>query len=833
MAYNNLHGNWGYGGPTGWTGEAPNEPLGTSTERSRIERSRDRGGVEGAQNDPWHANHAPQSIGAPQVTFFGAHTQMQPPPASSTFAPGWAPPAHDHAIPHSHPVSPRNHAGPSYAPYPGPMPQTQSYNQSGTPLQPTAPSQPTAPLQQPMAPPQRHDLPHPHAPPVSLSQLAVAPLPNQHRPLPPPHLYSSNAAHQDQTFRGMPDQAHQARPNLSAHQSGSGPPPSHQYINPAGAGSSTQIPQAYLSAHLFTFISPVQRKRPRIEEVEDVDAPRTSARPAHTTGRAQELDNGPRRQDDILREQALQDAIRHLAQPQAVLDTSQADQANAHDRHTQGHQGTVPEDGEADDENEGGMGPSRKSRARRHGRSKRRRVASPAFEGAGTQGHPQGQGDSDDGDGDDDDDTPPRPSPPQPRAIPQWDQTVPCTVPAGRKSRPTVHVKLARHIRSTMLALLKRLTRASPLPPLPPDDVRYPTLNNFSIRFDQSETCFFNQIAANIAALQIRRDYPAKLPEQLVKQIPEMVTSHIRYLCRCYKSELKANGDELRATRLKRASANSRAHTLFASRLKIIDRFPNALGKHRALIVHLGIEGTSSDEEEPGPPDQRSYTVKQRVELSSKVKTLKNKLDLAYNLYYKGPGSKGSQMHRRRPSGEPSSRPFMIEGLPITCISREWLRTLSKPEREFYEFAPHKYDYSFPDNLLKRLESATKIDVDSTGDEDEDEGGDGDEDGDEDTDKNRDEGGGDEDGGAGEERREGYGKNTNTGGNEGREWGGDEAVYEDGGEAGADADMDDVSGREGDGTGRLYEDDIDGGLQNEEGNGGDGLYEDPWYKDEL
>ncbi|KAG9087970.1 hypothetical protein FRC06_002278, partial [Ceratobasidium sp. 370] len=266
-----------------------------------------------------------------------------------------------------------------------------------------------------------------------------------------------------------------------------------------------------------------------------------------------------------------------------------------------------------------------------------------------------------------------------------------------------------------------------------------------------------------------------------------------------------------------RASANSRAHTLFASRLKIIDRFPNALGKHWALVIHLGIEGTSSDEEEPSLPDQRSYIVKRRVELSSKVKTLKNKLDLAYNLYYKGPGSKGSQMHRRRPSDKPSSRPFMIEGLPITCISREWLRTLSKPEREFYEFVPHNYDYSFPDNLLRRLENATEIDVDSTEDEDED----------------RDEGGGGEVGGAGEERREGSERNANTGGNEGGECGGDEAVYEGGSEAGADADMDDVSGREGDGAGRLYEDNVDHVLRNEEGDGGDGLYEDPWYKDEL
>ncbi|KAG8699255.1 hypothetical protein FRC08_005413 [Ceratobasidium sp. 394] len=365
-----------------------------------------------------------------------------------------------------------------------------------------------------------------------------------------------------------------------------------------------------------------------------------------------ELDDDPRRQQDIFREQALQDAIRHLAQPRAAPDT-QADQANPHGQRTRGHQGTVPEeeDGAADDENEGTR-PARRPWARQHGCGKRRRVALPEFEGAGTRGHPEGQENSDD---DDNDDAPPQPSPPQPWPIPQWDQTVPCTIPAGRKSRPTPQIQLARHIRKTMLTLLKRPTHTSPLPPLPPDDVRYPTLNNFSIQFDQSETSFFNQMATNIAALQIRCDYPKRLSKQLTDQIPKMVTSHIWYLCRCYKSALKANADEQRAARLKRASSNSRAHTLFASRLKIIDRFPIALSKHRALIVHLGVKGTSSDEEEPSPPDHRSYLVKRHVELSSKVKMLKNKLDLAYSLYYKGLGSKGSQMHRRQPSDKSSS----------------------------------------------------------------------------------------------------------------------------------------------------------------------------------
>ncbi|KAG9098032.1 hypothetical protein FRC06_006906, partial [Ceratobasidium sp. 370] len=500
---------------------------------------------------------------------------------------------------------------------------------------------------------------------------------------------------------------------------------------------------------------------------------------------------------DILREQALQDAIRHLAQPRAAPDTSRADQANACRQHAQGDSGAVPEDngGVADNESEGEEEvPRPRPRRRGPGLRKRRRVATPEPEGAGTAGNPRDNGDSDE-----DDDVPTRPSPPQPRPIPQWDQTVPCTVSAGRKSRPTLRVQMAQYIRKTLQILLKRPTRTSPLPPLPPDDVRYPTLSNYCIRFDESETSWFNQLAANIAALQVRRDFPGRLPKSLADDTLEMVTSHIRYLSRCYKASLKADADELRAARLKRASANSRAHTLFASRLKIIDRFPNSLGKHRALIVHLGIEGTSSDEEEPGPPEQRSYLVRQRIELSSKVKTLKNKLDLAYNLYYKSLGSKGSQMHRRRPSDQPSGRPFMIEGLPITSVSRRWLQTLSKPEREFYEFVPHKYDYSFPDELLRRQEMPIEMEVDGTEDEDEDES----EDGDGNSGDAAGEGGtGDGGGGAGAGEGE-YCRETN----------GDEGAHDEGGDgddAGTWGDEDMYDGAGGEAAEALYQESLYG-----------------------
>lgn len=84
-----------------------------------------------------------------------------------------------------------------------------------------------------------------------------------------------------------------------------------------------------------------------------------------------------------------------------------------------------------------------------------------------------------------------------------------------------------------------------------------------------------------------------------------------------------------------------------------------------------------------------------------KTKSPCSKLDAANNLYYKGPGSKGSHVHHRVRSDLISNRPFRIEGLPITCMSRAWLSELDEAEKEFYMFHPHRYDYSFPEALLK------------------------------------------------------------------------------------------------------------------------------------
>ncbi|KAG8714619.1 hypothetical protein FRC11_007777 [Ceratobasidium sp. 423] len=288
-------------------------------------------------------------------------------------------------------------------------------------------------------------------------------------------------------------------------------------------------------------------------------------------------------------------------------------------------------------------------------------------------------------------------SPPEPPKPINWDQSVVCDTPAGRQARARREVFLAGLIRGTLGSMLKRTSNREPLPHPPPASLRAPTNNEFGIRYEENERSPFNQMAANVVAERIIRDQLDLLTAAEKLELRRKVTKHIKYLCRRYKDENCSDAEEFNRRRLKRCSAGSRKRQLYETRLQTLDRFPAALGKHRRLIVHLGVDGTSSDEEDHRSPG--IYKIKMKPELSSKVTQLKRNLDFVYNLYFKGPGSKGSQVHRRVPSNLVSNRPFTIEQLPVTCVSRAWFQGLELPEREFFRFQPHKYDYSFPTSL--------------------------------------------------------------------------------------------------------------------------------------
>ncbi|KAG9087250.1 hypothetical protein FRC06_002623, partial [Ceratobasidium sp. 370] len=145
-------------------------------------------------------------------------------------------------------------------------------------------------------------------------------------------------------------------------------------------------------------------------------------------------------------------------------------------------------------------------------------------------------------------------------------------------------------------------------------------------------------------------------------------------------------------------SANRRMHTTFNHRMHVVNTIPKLM-KHKRLMVQLGIEGTSSDEEDPDAPGV--YRVKQIKQLSSSVRELKRKLDDAYEVLEKGRKVKGSWGRKRIPTNELSSRKFRIKGLPQNCLNRAWMSRLSDTQKSFFKFADYDYDFTFPDEILK------------------------------------------------------------------------------------------------------------------------------------
>ncbi|KAG8778634.1 hypothetical protein FRC12_024879 [Ceratobasidium sp. 428] len=296
---------------------------------------------------------------------------------------------------------------------------------------------------------------------------------------------------------------------------------------------------------------------------------------------------------------------------------------------------------------------------------------------------------------------PRRPFPSQPPAEETWDQSVPHNDPAGKQAREARRVFISGAIRKTIMQLLKRTDKKQPLPDSPPDEIRYPTENNFGIRWEETHKSIFNRLAADIVFKKVCADWEgdALTPEEL-KELPAQVSEHVRYLGRTWKTAQHEDAKELKKIQLKKASKASRRATLYESRLKILDRFPRALNMHRMLVTRLGLDGTSSDEEDP--VRKGVYLINRRPELSTHVQVLKSKLDLLVKLWIKGPGSKGSQMHVRIPSDNVSTREIDVTGLPITCMSGEWLRKVPKVQREFYRFILHKYNFRVHEKLFDR-----------------------------------------------------------------------------------------------------------------------------------
>lgn len=80
---------------------------------------------------------------------------------------------------------------------------------------------------------------------------------------------------------------------------------------------------------------------------------------------------------------------------------------------------------------------------------------------------------------------------------------------------------------------------------------------------------------------------------------------------------------------------------------------------------------------------------------------LSRQLDQAYAIHFKGPGSKGNQLHHCIDTGILSTWRFNIQGLLLSCIDQGWLITLTDIQKDMFEFCEIDYDFSFPKELLE------------------------------------------------------------------------------------------------------------------------------------
>ncbi|KAG8732658.1 hypothetical protein FRC10_000778 [Ceratobasidium sp. 414] len=230
-----------------------------------------------------------------------------------------------------------------------------------------------------------------------------------------------------------------------------------------------------------------------------------------------------------------------------------------------------------------------------------------------------------------------------------WDQNEEYLCTDGPRHREKQRVALSGYIRLILGQLLKVKDAKSPLPHGPPPEIAAPTAAGFYIKWDESEKSEFNATAARIVALQVVADYPSLCE---LDEIHDMVTLHTKYLSR-----------------------------------------------HGRLIETLGLEGTSSDEEDA--TRRGVYIIKRRRQLSPQVNHLKGQLDLAYSIHFKGPGSKGNQLRKRVDKDLSSNRRLRVIGLPLSCMNPTWLSTLTDIQKDMYEFRDVQYDFTFPQELLQ------------------------------------------------------------------------------------------------------------------------------------
>ncbi|EUC61296.1 hypothetical protein RSOL_391320 [Rhizoctonia solani AG-3 Rhs1AP] len=290
------------------------------------------------------------------------------------------------------------------------------------------------------------------------------------------------------------------------------------------------------------------------------------------------------------------------------------------------------------------------------------------------------------------------PNPANDPSIP-WEQDKSFEIPNHVKHREVEVNALLGYIRFVVYEFLGRQGPSDPLPPAPPEgEVKAPTEKGFWFRWWESERSLFNQTACRIVVDRVLADMPGVRSVMDADEIQEMVTAHLVYLKACWTRQNDPNAESKEARRLRRCASDTRKRTLYGQRVAVIDNLPGLNG-HARLIAALGIEGTSSDEEDPNA--KGVYIIHRRAPLAEDVTHLKRQLDQAYTIHFKGPGSRGNPARVRVDRGLKSKRPFIIKGLPDTCLDPGELITLGPLQREMLELRRLDYDFTFPKELLE------------------------------------------------------------------------------------------------------------------------------------
>ncbi|KAG8794067.1 hypothetical protein FRC12_000663 [Ceratobasidium sp. 428] len=279
-----------------------------------------------------------------------------------------------------------------------------------------------------------------------------------------------------------------------------------------------------------------------------------------------------------------------------------------------------------------------------------------------------------------------------------WDQTKIHNQFVGPQTRDEARKIVQGYIRTCFLSAFKIGSTTAGLPHGPPDDIIAPSMEQFYIKWDETVHSEFNQAACDLIVDKLMADFPKLFDPDSYDHLVKMVKSHAKYLIRAYRWQQLPADDPTDAQRHLNSSANRRMHTLFEHRMHVVDSIPE-LNMHRDLLVRLGIDGTSSDEEDPETPGV--YRVKKIKQLSSSVRDIKRKLDDTFDVLEKGRKVKGSRGRKRVPTNEPSTRKFRIQGLPKNCVNRVWMQRLSDSQKAWFKFADYEYKFTYPDEVLK------------------------------------------------------------------------------------------------------------------------------------